>query len=306
MATTVSRLFPTGVLQTSGELDEVSIPESGSAQFVGALNKSLSVANNSVFTLGTNDHTIEFWMYQTVRGNYDTPFSYDGTAAQQGPSNYYLNVGGSQFYLNLGKVAGGQWSFNLNCGTRPSLNAWHHYAIVRIGNTFTVYVDGRSVASTTSATYGSIAAQGGPMIIGAYDTINSSPCTGYITNFRFINGVGVYTGNFAVPKTPFKTSQNASPNVVAVTESQTELLLIHSNSSELLKDYSTNNFTVTNNNGVTWSSLAPPFSRVQVSPTQYKSIQFDEVNLDSSVAERRKSDGTYQVSGYFDEYNSIT
>jgi hypothetical protein len=29
--------------------------------------------------------------------------------------------------------------------------------------------------------------------------------------------------------------------------------------------------------------------------------QFDEINLDSSVAERRKSDGTYQVSGQFDE-----
>jgi hypothetical protein len=32
------------------------------------------------------------------------------------------------------------------------------------------------------------------------------------------------------------------------------------------------------------------------------SAEFDEVNLSSGTAERRKSDGTYMVSGYFDEY----
>jgi hypothetical protein len=306
MPTTVSRLFPTGVLQTSGELNEISIPISGSVQVSNAPSKFLTVPANSAFTLGTNNHTIEFWMYQTARGEYDTAFSYDGTAAQQGPSNYYLNVGTVQFFLNLGKVVGSQWSFNINCGTRPSLNAWHHYAIVRIGNTFTVYVDGISVATTTNATYGSIAAQGGPMIIGAYDTAGSSGCTGYITNFRFVNGVGVYTGNFPVPKTPFDINQSASGNIAAISGSETKLLLRHSNSGELLKDSSSNNFTITNVNGAPWNSLAPAFSKMQITTEQYKSILFDEINLDSSVAERRKSDGTYQVSGYFDEYNPIT
>jgi hypothetical protein len=300
MATTISKLYPTGVLETSVDLNEIEIINSGSAQFIGASSKFLSVPANSAFTLGTNDHTIEFWMYQTLRGNYDCPFSYDGTAGQQAPNNYYLNVGGSQFYLNLGKVIGGQWSFNLNCGTLPSLNAWHHYAIVRIGNTFTVYVDGIRVASTTTTT--SITVQGGPMIIGAYDNIGSSSCTGYITNFRFVNGVGVYTGNFSVPRTQLTTTQNATSNVSPISGINTKILLIHQNSDNLLTDLSSNNFTVTNNNSVTWSSLAPPFAKTQISAIAYKAFEFDEINLDSGVAERRKYDGTYQVSGYFDEY----
>lgn len=304
MATTISRLFTNGVLQTSGELDEIFIRKSGSAQLIAALSKRLTVPADSAFTFGTNDHTIEFWMYQTVRGNFDCAFSYDGTAGQQAPNNYYFNIGNSQFYLLLGKVIGGQWSFTLNCGTAPSLNAWHHYAIVRIGNTFTVYVDGKSVASVSSITT-SITPQGGSMVIGAYNISGANPCTGYISNFRIVNGVGVYTGNFPIPRLPFNITQSGLGNVASIAGSETKLLLIHSSSGELLTDSSTNNFTVTNNNSVTWSSFEPPFSKVQASLTEYKSIEFDEINLDISVAERRKADGTYQVSGYFDEYNPI-
>ena len=305
MPTTISRLFPDGVLQTSGELDEVFIPKSGSAQFAAASSKYLSVSSNSAFTLGTNNHTIEFWMYQTSRGAYDSPFSYNGTATQQATNNYYFNVGSVQFYLILG--AGGSWAFTLNLGAAPSLNAWHHYAIVRIASTFTVYLDGVSVGSITDIT-NSIPAQGGPMIIGAYDTAGSGACTGYITNFRFVNGVGVYTGNFSVPTTPLQPVQSSVGNIAAITGTQTKLLLRHSDSGNLLTDSSPNNFTVTNNNSVSWSSLTPltpTFSKMQVSPTEYKSTEFDEVNLDAGVAERRKADGTYQVSGYFDEYNPI-
>jgi len=299
MVTTISKLFPTGVLQTSGELNEVTISKSGSAQFASASNKYLSVPSNSAFTLGTNNHTIEFWMYQTSRGSYDCPFSYNGTATQQATNNYYFNVGSTQFYLILG--AGGSWAFTLNLGDVPSLNAWHHYAIVRISNTFTVYLDGISVGSVTGIT-NSISAQGGPMLIGAYDTAGAGACTGYITNFRFVNGVGIYTGNFPVPTAPLQTVQNSNGNIAAITGSQTKLLLKHSDSDGLLTDSSSNNFTVSNVNGVTWSSLSPGFSKMQFSPIEYKSIEFDEINLDAGVAERRKSDGTYQVSGYFDEY----
>jgi len=307
MATTVSRLFPTGVLQTSGELDEISMPVSGgSVQVSNTPSKFLTVPIDSAFTLGTNDHTVEFWMYQTVRGNFDCAFSYDGVARQQAPNNYYFNVGNSQFNLNLGKVLNSEWSFNLNCGTAPSLNAWHHYAIVRIGNTFTVYLNGINLASITSTT--SITSQtalNGGMVIGAYNTSGGAGCTGYITNFRFVNGVGVYTGNFPVPRSPFDINQSALGNIAAISGSETKLLLKHLTSDELLKDSSSNNFTVNNINGAPWSSLSPPFSKMQITPERYKSMFFDEINLDSSVAERRKSDGTYQVSGYFDEYNSI-
>lgn len=290
MATTISKLFSTGVLQTSVDLNEIAMPKSGNARYVGSSSQALTIAANSAFTLGTNDHTIEFWMKQTSRGLYDCPFSYYGGATLQATNNYYLNVGSSQFYLILG-AGGSTWAMTMNLGTAPSLNVWHHYAIVRSGTTFTVYVDGISKGSSTGLT-NSISAQGGAMNIGYAP--HSGAITGYITNFRYVNGAALYTSNFPVPTAP-----------LASTGSQTKLLLLHSSNDELLKDSSENNFSVTNSNGVTWDSLSPPIAKMRFSPTAIYSGEFDEVNLDSAVAERRKADGTYQVSGYFDEYTTI-
>jgi len=288
MPTTISKLFPTGVLQTTVDLDEVTIPKSGSALISESPSRYLSVPANSAFTLGTNNHTIEFWMYQTSRGGYDTPFSYFGAASQQATNNYYFNIGTAYFGILLGGA--GSWAVNLGLGTPPSLNQWHHYAIVRNGSTFTVYVDGISKGSATSLQSISAQGAGGSMIIGAYDNGGATPIRGYITDFRFTNGTALYTSNFSVPKTALLS-----------TGSETKLLLRHSTSSTLLTDSSVNNFTVTNNNSVTWSSFSPPLTKIRVSPTAIYSTEFDEINLDVAVAERKNYDGTYQVSGYLDE-----
>jgi hypothetical protein len=209
-----------------------------SAQFTSSSNNYLSVAGASAFTLGTNDHTIEFWMYQTSRGQYDCPFSYNNGGSLFATNNYYLNVGTTQFTLNLG-AGGSSWEFNLTCGTRPTLNAWHHYAIVRDEDVFTVYVDGTSVADTTSSA--SIAAQGSTALGIGSQYVNGSyfGTTSYITNFRFVNGTALYTSNF-------------TPSTTPLTEvSGTQLLL------QGLVDNRANGVTVTNVNTVTESSQTP-------------------------------------------------
>jgi len=44
------------------------------------------------------------------------------------------------------------------------------------------------------------------------------------------------------------------------------------------------------------------YSSIKISPTGVYAAQFDEVNLSAGTAERKTNTGTYQVSGYFDEY----
>ena len=94
----------------------------------------------------------------------------------------------------------------------------------------------------------------------------------------------------------------ASPSIAALIASDAVKLMPRVLVVVLLRS---NNFTVVNSGGVTWDSLSAPISKMRFSPTGVYSGEFDEVNLGSGVAERRKSDGTYQVSGYFDEYNPI-
>ena len=43
------------------------------------------------------------------------------------------------------------------------------------------------------------------------------------------------------------------------------------------------------------------YSSIKVGPNGIFASQFDEVNLAKGTAERQLTNGTYQVSGYFDE-----
>ena len=119
------------------------------------------------------------------------------------------------------------------------MNVWHHYAIVRNGNTFTLYDNGTSVGSVTASI--NIPAQGDVFRIGS-DGEGYGVLNGYISNFRVVNGTAVYTSNFTPPTTPL----TAIPN--------TQILL------QGLVDRSPNAFTVTNNGGVTLSTSVSPFA----------------------------------------------
>lgn len=200
-----------------------------SALFNTANNSHLSIPANSALTLGTNNHTIEFWLYQTSRDQYNTPFMY-GNQSLFATNNYFMNVG---TYIGIVVGNGGGWAINIDGGAVASLNEWHHYAIVRNGTTFTFYLNGTSRGSATSST--NITAQGNVFRIGN----SASTIAGYISNFRFVNGTAVYTSNFTPPTSPL----TAIPN--------TQILL------QGLTDRSPNAFTVTNNGGVTLSTLSP-------------------------------------------------
>ena len=203
-----------------------------SALFNAANNPSLTIPASSSLTLGTNDHTIEFWMYQTSRNQYAVSFSY-GNTSYFAANNYYMDVGEAGFGFVVGNGSG-NWAVNLNGGAARSLNTWRHYAIVRNGTTFTLYIDGISVGSATSSI--NITAQGDVFRIGNTTTY---PINGYISNFRLVNGTAVYTSNFTPPTSPL----TAIPN--------TQILL------QGLTDRSPNAFTLTNNGGVTLSIVSP-------------------------------------------------
>jgi len=217
--------------------DFIGPPQLVSASFNGS-TQYLTIPASSAITLGTNDHTIEFWMYQTSRGSFDTPWAYNRTASAQATNQYLLDVGTSEFKLFLGNGAGG-FAVNMNCGTAPSLNVWHHYAIVRSGSTFTVYADGISVGTATSSQ--SIPVQGGAMSVGGGHSNGS--ITGYISNFRIVNGTAVYTTAFTPPTKPLQPITNT-------------VLLVSMGASPFV-DSSTNAFTITNVATVATTASSP-------------------------------------------------
>ena len=235
-----------------------------SATFNGT-TKQLAIPASSALTLGTSNHTIEFWMNQPSRGTYSVPWAYNGTAAQFASDYYVLIVGSSSFSLSLGNGAGG-WEFILDCGTAPSLNTWHHYAIVRNGTTFTVYVDGTSVGTTTSSL--NISAQTNPMYIG-YQSSNGR-LTGNMSNLRIVIGTALYTTTFTPP--------TATLRAVAGTQ-----LLLPMTANPFM-DISPNLFTVDNSTGTVTSVSAPSLTAATTDVTGNYALSYSNTSARISWA----------------------
>ena len=304
MATTITKLFPTGILQSSVELDEVTLSAgitTGSAQFSGS--NYLSVPNNVALNPGTGNFTIEFWTYLNSTTN--------------NASFWRGQNGGVDIFMNgTGKLALGQAQIStlITDSVNMTTGSWVHIAAVKNGSTITLYKNGVSVGSSGLA----------PNFVT--DTINyignqgSFRINGYMTNLRVVIGSAVYTSAFTPPTNP----------LTAI--SGTQLLILEDSNANLLKDSSTNNFTITNNGTVTWSATSPTFvssTALRVSTSGFYAGQFDEVTgmivtnglvayYDAGLAASQPSDGiwhdisdfgnpvtasvsppTYNSSGYF-------
>jgi hypothetical protein len=216
--------------------------------YLDGTSQTLTIPASSALTLGTNDHTIEFWYYlpvATQAGGYATQWWY-GSTTQQATNNYYFQAdqaGGGSFGVLLG--SGGGWGVNISAGATPFnslVGRWSHIAITRSGSTFTLWLNGVSQGTNTYS--GSISAQGGPMSIGSQQGVTGF-AGGYYSNFRIVNGTCMYTSTFTPPVAPL----TAVPG--------TALLTCQSPTSTTT-DASGNNLSITNTGSAT-SSTANPF-----------------------------------------------
>jgi hypothetical protein len=199
----------TAPASTANPFDNYAYAFNGSTQ-------NLSVPANAAITLSA-DFTIEFWAFATTTtnavdqvfnyGNFTCLFYHNGTT-------WTLEVGnGSSNYFTLAGTA--------------SLSAWHHFAITRSGNTYTLWIDGASAATTSNA---NAPTSNGILYIGSNSSAGQR-FTGYITNFRIVKGTAVYTGAFTPTTSPLTAITNTS--------------LLTCKYAELF-DASVNNFSITN------------------------------------------------------------
>lgn len=159
-----------------------------SSMYFDGTGDSISLSAAQGFDLGTGDFTIEGWLYVTQYGssNYVLGQNYFSSVVQITPTTKYL-----QFYSS---VAG---AYLITGSTAISENQWVHFALVREGNAFKIYIDGQldvSVTSSADAGFNSTS----PLTIFAWNN-GASTITGYLSDFRFTKGLARYTSNFTVP-----------------------------------------------------------------------------------------------------------
>jgi hypothetical protein len=223
---------------------------SGSANFVSASTQYLSATSTAT---GTSAATYEWWFYL----NQLPP-------SQYGMFNNRGTNGTGATGLDVFVDTNGQVLMTTSSGTTyvvgtgvVTANTWNHVAIARGTGptTWRGYLNGTQGVNSSASTNTSTAIYIGQDPNTQYTSI--APFNGYISNFRYVLGVRVYTGTFTVPTSPLQATQAAGTNISAITAGQTRLLLNTVNGGGFLTDSSGLGVSVTNNNGVTSSALNP-------------------------------------------------
>jgi len=226
-----------GVVQTIPNGIALGSAYGGSVYFDGT-GDNLSVADNTAFTLPAN-FTIECWIYPTAGAANRLIISKWG-----GTAEYYIftqtnNVIGFAWgpYSASGLFGG---ALLLSGNNAFALNTWSHVAVVRNSNTFTLYVNGTSIATATNSAAVTDGAE--PLTIGDYGG-GGFGFAGYISNARIVKGTAVYTANFTPSATPLTAISGTS--------------LLTCQTPNTVLDYSSNAFTITVTNAVAQNGGGP-------------------------------------------------
>lgn len=157
----------------------------GSIQFDGT-GDYLTLANNNLFAFNAN-LTLEAFVY--ISSFATNPVILDTRIS--GPSIlgfaiYFNTTGNAIAYINGANSITSSSSF--------SINTWHHIALVRNSNLFTLYVNGNSVGTFTEGKNMTDNALTIGSAIDHRSGTNTFKMNGYIDEIRITKGVARYTG----------------------------------------------------------------------------------------------------------------
>ena len=241
----------------------------------------LEVASHSDFTLGTNDFTIEGWFFsQGPAPSQDYPSARVGYRNSVGYSPHlfdfreldgpYSNKRAPMVWIGGtggGNAQVGNFTFRYHVTGSDRItssrqfpeieNQWFHFAIVRNSSTTTMYINGVSEGTWSDSTnYNEI----DKLWIGRHGYSGNHNFTGWISNFRIVNGTAVYTSNFTPPTAPLTAIAN------------TKLLIC--TKPDAVDDIGPTGHTVTKSGTATHSAFNPfPWAT-----NGYGSLFFDKVD----------------------------
>lgn len=191
-----------------------------SYSFISSVNSFIDTPASADWAVGTDDFTVEWFSYQTTLSGFQRAFTVDdfssidiGCSIENGAFYYWAND-----------------SFRYSSSAASTANVWIHWAIVRASGITKVYKNGVQRGSQITDT-NNITNTVDELTIGNENTASTiAAFVGYLTNFRWIKGLAVYTGDFTVPTSALTAEASANPyggaNTAAVGAGFTKLLLV--------------------------------------------------------------------------------
>ncbi|MEI6144012.1 MAG: LamG-like jellyroll fold domain-containing protein [Candidatus Berkelbacteria bacterium] len=199
-----------GVSQTS-----TTQKKFGSSSFKGGTTTSdyiTSTNNVSNFQVTTQDFTIDTWVYLNEAVGTQRVIAGEGSGSANWSVTtghhwilYISNTGTVYFQYN---VAGGAGS--LTSSSPLTATTWTHVAVVKTGGFIKLYMGGVEKGSVAASTL-TVPSAGTPrMVIGNEPSLANS-WNGYIDEFRFTKGVGLWNSTpFTPPAVAYSSDQTLS------------------------------------------------------------------------------------------------
>jgi hypothetical protein len=187
----------------------------GSGYFDGNGDYLTSPYSTSL-VFGTNDFTIECWMYLTDSSvNARRLFALgDGANGGSVYETWELRYYGTENSGQVGIVRfdGSVYEY-ATTGASVTANAWYHIAASRTGGTLKIFVNGIAYYSAANTlNFSAVNSNNFYVALGYYGPASgySGPryFPGYISNIRVINGTGIYSSNFTPPTAPLTAVTN--------------------------------------------------------------------------------------------------
>jgi hypothetical protein len=213
-------------------------------------SQQLTVPGNSAFNFGTSPFTTELWIYPTTIAiaNYDLIDSDNGSIYFTVGIVGQAGGGALRFIVNNG--AGGNTNSSVSA-TVLATNTWYHLALMRNGDSASLFVNGVCVLTMAGLAAYSIGTSTLPLYISGNSSTGgqANRFIGSLTNVRIVSGYLAYSFGTSVGIQYF-----IPPSVPLSIVTGTQLLL------QGLADVGPNAFTVTNVGGVTTGTTPSPFA----------------------------------------------
>jgi hypothetical protein len=148
--------------------------------------------------LGTSDFTLDFWAQPvgSIAGNNVIVTMGGGP----GSGRWYAQANVSRFTWHWERPTGGYFVSLISSNTFTD-GSWYHYAVVRRGTSFYLFINGALEASATGVS-GAIPDYNGTLYMGTDQGspfLGGSPYGGYLDDVRFTHGLARWTTPFTPP-----------------------------------------------------------------------------------------------------------
>ena len=189
----------------------------GSVVFDGD-SDHLTITDNGDLNFGSNDWTIECFLYARNLGGSTDGDSYErhypiiqkGNSASNNLYDWRLYYGDHTSSGDVGYIYFDSSAASCNFTNTHAIkrNQWRHIALVRDGSTLRMFLNGVQVS--TNSISGTIDNDYTEIKIGFNDlgAAGDTYHNGFISNLRVVNGTAVYKTNFAAPTKPLTNITN--------------------------------------------------------------------------------------------------